>query len=174
MISFLVITRFCTIIKGLCPFLFHFACFSPYLKNLPIMFPAKFLAKPEPLNALPAKLEAWLNLSHLENATVFVMVKANAITNNNHQKVNLESLEKSICHIPKPRLRTDRHREKEEVDRESILPFVTSQIRFCRRTSARMASAIQSAGAVYMLSQKNLLSVAFCTLEPSGALSKTQ
>lgn len=38
------------------------------------MFPGKLP------NAPPAKLLAWLNLSHLEKATVFVTVRINAIT----------------------------------------------------------------------------------------------
>lgn len=43
------------------------------------MLLASDLAIPPPLNALPARLDAWLNLSHLENATVFVIVNINAI-----------------------------------------------------------------------------------------------
>lgn len=53
---------------------------SLHLKNLPTILPASPLAIPLPLNALPAHPLAWLNLSHLENATVFVMVRTNAIT----------------------------------------------------------------------------------------------
>jgi len=51
-------------------------------KNLPIMPPATFRARPPVFNALPAKFDAWPNLSHLENASVFVTVKLNAITRN--------------------------------------------------------------------------------------------
>lgn len=40
------------------------------------MLPAKF---PVP-NALPAKFEAWPNLSHLEKASVFIMVRTKAMT----------------------------------------------------------------------------------------------
>jgi len=36
-------------------------------------------AKPPELRALEAKLVAWLNLSHLEKATVFVMVRTRAM-----------------------------------------------------------------------------------------------
>ena len=43
------------------------------------MFPAKFLANPPPTNALLARFDAWLNLSHLEKATVFVSVRTKAI-----------------------------------------------------------------------------------------------
>lgn len=50
------------------------------MKNLPTKFPAMFVARPPPLNARPAKLEAWLNLSHLEKATLFVRVRTSAIT----------------------------------------------------------------------------------------------
>lgn len=52
----------------------------PYLKNLPTILlailPARF---PDP-NADPARFDAWLNLSHLENAKLFVIVKTSAIT----------------------------------------------------------------------------------------------
>lgn len=53
-----------------------------YLKNLPIIFPARLRAMPLPMNALPAMLEAWLNLSQREKARVFVIVsiKAMAVT----------------------------------------------------------------------------------------------
>ena len=51
-----------------------------HLKNRPTMFPARVLANPPPLNAPLVRLEAWLNLSHLEKATVFVIVRTRAIT----------------------------------------------------------------------------------------------
>jgi len=38
--------------------------------------PARFPVE----NAVPARFDAWLNLSHLENASVFVMVNTSAIT----------------------------------------------------------------------------------------------
>lgn len=51
-----------------------------YLKNLPTILlailPARF---PDP-SADPARFDAWLNLSHLENAKLFVIVKTSAIT----------------------------------------------------------------------------------------------
>ena len=50
-----------------------------HLNNLLTIFPAKFLANPVPISALFAIFDAWLNLSHLENATVFVIVRINAI-----------------------------------------------------------------------------------------------
>ena len=49
------------------------------VKSLLTMFPAKFLARPVDDTTPPAKLEAWLNLSHRENARVFVMVRINAM-----------------------------------------------------------------------------------------------
>lgn len=47
-------------------------------KNLPSRPPAKLFTIPPP-SALLAKVEAWLNLSHREKATVFVIVKMRAI-----------------------------------------------------------------------------------------------
>ena len=71
----------------------HFFCFRTpdtsasdakpgyhHLKNRPTMFPAIVLANPPPPNAPLVRLEAWLNLSHLEKATVFVSVRTRAIT----------------------------------------------------------------------------------------------
>jgi len=49
-------------------------------KNLPIIPPATFLAIPLVFSALPAKFDACPNLSHLEKASVFVIVKLNAMT----------------------------------------------------------------------------------------------
>lgn len=43
------------------------------------MPPARLFAIPPEYNAFDARFEAWLNLSHLENASVFVIVKINAI-----------------------------------------------------------------------------------------------
>ena len=40
------------------------------------MLPAKFVLP----NALPAKFDAWLNLSHRENARVFMTDNTNAMT----------------------------------------------------------------------------------------------
>src|SRR6266536_5703140 len=51
-----------------------------YRKNLLTNPPATFLASPPEYNALLAKFDAWLNLSALENATVFVIVRMNAMT----------------------------------------------------------------------------------------------
>lgn len=49
-----------------------------YLKILPNIPVAKFPAIP-PERAFEANEEAWLNLSHLENARVLVMVRIRAI-----------------------------------------------------------------------------------------------
>ena len=38
--------------------------------------PARFVL----LNALPARFDAWLNLSHREKASVFMMVRTRAMT----------------------------------------------------------------------------------------------
>ena len=46
------------------------------LLNIP---PARLLANPPEYIALEAKFDAWLNLSHLEKATVFVIVRTSAI-----------------------------------------------------------------------------------------------
>ena len=53
--------------------------------NLPKIPPAILLAIPLPYIALLAKLLAWLNLSHRENATVFVMVRTSAMTTRESQ-----------------------------------------------------------------------------------------
>lgn len=52
----------------------------PLVNILLNTLPATACANPPVLSALLAKLVAWLNLSHLEKATVFVMVRASAIT----------------------------------------------------------------------------------------------
>jgi hypothetical protein len=44
------------------------------------MFVAMDPAMLPPEKADPAKLDAWLNLSHLENASVFIIVKTSAMT----------------------------------------------------------------------------------------------
>jgi hypothetical protein len=45
-----------------------------------IMPPARFLARPDPYMAFEAKPVAWLNLSHREKASVFVIVRTSAMT----------------------------------------------------------------------------------------------
>lgn len=49
---------------------------------------AMFPANPVVEKAVPAMLDAWLNLSHREKASELVMVKAMAITTNNITSVN--------------------------------------------------------------------------------------
>ena len=55
------------------------------LLNIP---PARLLANPPEYIALEAKFEAWLNLSHLEKATVFVIVRTSAIAKVARKKVS--------------------------------------------------------------------------------------
>jgi hypothetical protein len=52
----------------------------PLLKNLPIIPLATFPAIPPEYSALPAIFDACPNLSHLEKASVFVIVRLSAIT----------------------------------------------------------------------------------------------
>jgi hypothetical protein len=52
---------------------------QPLEKNLPARLLAMFPAKPPEYSALPARFDAWLNLSHLENARLLVIVRASAI-----------------------------------------------------------------------------------------------
>ena len=61
------------------------------LLNIP---PARLLANPPEYIALEAKFDAWLNLSHLEKATVFVIVRTSAIAKSVREK---ESVGRSIC-----------------------------------------------------------------------------
>jgi hypothetical protein len=49
-----------------------------YRKNLPSRPPARLFTIPPPRARL-ANVDAWLNLSHREKATVFVMVRIRAI-----------------------------------------------------------------------------------------------
>lgn len=52
-----------------------------HLLKIPLIIPpARFLANPEPYKAPDANPLAWLNLSHRENARVFVIVRTSAIT----------------------------------------------------------------------------------------------
>jgi hypothetical protein len=67
-----------------------------HLKNLPTRFPAIFLANPLPIKAVFARFDAWLNLSHRENATVFVMVRINAIAIIPHVSIVLSSFAVSV------------------------------------------------------------------------------
>ena len=48
-------------------------------KSLPNTLPARLLAMPPEYMALEAKLDAWLNLSQREKASVLVMVRTRAI-----------------------------------------------------------------------------------------------
>ena len=55
------------------------------------MPPAILLAIPPEYKALPARLDAWLNLSHLEKASVFVIERASAMAIVDHISVPLAS-----------------------------------------------------------------------------------
>ena len=55
------------------------------LLNIP---PARLLANPPEYIALEAKFDAWLNLSHLEKATVFVIVRTSAIAKVGRKRVS--------------------------------------------------------------------------------------
>jgi hypothetical protein len=114
------------------------------------MFPAMDLANPPPLNAEFARFDAWLNLSHLENAIVLVMVRIKAMA----IYINIVILIYSISG----------KKNKEQVfffGGGEDSPTITNQIAFNNLTSARIASPTHNAGARYKLSQKNRLSVAF-------------
>jgi hypothetical protein len=115
--------------------------------------PARFLASPDPYMAFEAKPLAWLNLSHLEKASVFVMVRTSAMTAN--MLAFLLSLKAS------------------SFPQHSYLPTKVNQINF-NPTSAKMASTTHSTGCTYNAIQKNLLSVAFCSLDSGSADSNTQ
>jgi len=54
--------------------------YQPRVKNRVIIPPATDLAKPPVDSAFPAIFDAWPNLSHLEKASVFVIVRLRAIT----------------------------------------------------------------------------------------------
>ena len=58
------------------------------LNNLLNIPPARLLASPPEYIALEARFDAWLNLSHLENATVFVIVRTSAIAKSARGSVN--------------------------------------------------------------------------------------
>ena len=55
-------------------------------KNRPIIPPATFLAILPEYRALPARFDACPNLSHLEKAKVFVIVRLKAITTTGQSK----------------------------------------------------------------------------------------
>lgn len=55
-------------------------CHDHHPKNLPNSAVPTVLASPPVPIALFAILDAWLNLSHLENANVFVIVRTIAMT----------------------------------------------------------------------------------------------
>ena len=125
-----------------------------YLKSLPSRPPARLFTI-DPPNALFAKVDAWLNLSHREKASVLVMVKASAMAVKYQYR---ETLQETI-----PRGGLSRYS-----------PTRLSQITFCSLMMARMARPTHSAGATYRLSQKKRLSVAAMVREFGSEDSKTQ
>lgn len=93
-------------------------------------------------------LDAWPNLSHLENASVFVTVRIIAMT--------LHVSHARCGHLV-----------------AIHAPTRLNQMNFSL-ASAKTAIAIQHAGDAYNAIQKNRLSVAFTCLVSGAALSKTQ
>lgn len=71
-----------------------------YLKILPTMPLAIFPASPVVEKAVPAMLDAWLNLSHRENARELVMVKTIAITI--IKPVSHEVSPRQVSHVVRP------------------------------------------------------------------------
>lgn len=59
------------------------------LPSMPVMIE---LPIPPTLSTLLVKLFAWLNLSHLLKATVFVIVRMRAITATSYQQLNMSSV----------------------------------------------------------------------------------
>ena len=132
---------------------------SDYLNSLARKPPAILVPIP-PDRALLAKVDAWLNLSHLENAPVLVIVRIRAIASNWRQ-----------CHEITPWCQVW-NKKGSLISLNS--PTRLSQITFWSLTSARIARPIHRAGVAYRLSQKNLLSVALMTRVFGSELSKTQ
>lgn len=127
-----------------------------YRKNRPSMPPARLLTM-FPESARLAKVDAWLNRSHRENATVLVMVKINAMTGTADRGQLLS-----------PRKTPGRLTRRED------LPIKLSQMTLLRLTMARTASPTHNAGVTYKLSQKNLLSVALMVRVLGSDDSNTQ
>lgn len=123
---------------------------APHLvKNLLTIPPATFRAMLPVENAFPARFEACPNLSHLEKARVFVMVRPRATTlKTNRQHFSL--FWGHLFHSP------------------------TRGNHFQLETIANTANAIQRTGCAYKAIQKKRLSVAFITLTAGSELSKTQ
>lgn len=135
-------------------------CVKPdYLKSLPSMPPAKLDANPPVERALLANVDAWLNRSQREKATVFVMVKARAIAISKVSKNKKYTTIQASAYKPGGIINS---------------PTKLNQITPCNLTSARIASAIHNAGVAYRLNQKNLLSVALIVRVFGSELSKTQ
>lgn len=111
------------------------------MKSLPSRPPAKLFTIFPP-KARFAYVDAWLNLSLREKATVFVIVRTRAIATTTNSIS--DPLSDPWC---------TRGGMKNS-------PTKLSQITLLSRIIARMANPTQSAGAAYRLNQKNRLSVA--------------
>jgi hypothetical protein len=123
-------------------------CLYQRPKNLPIIPPATFLAIPLVFNALPAKFDACPNLSHLEKASVLVIVKLNAMTKTLSATLSAHS-------------------------NTSNIPTRVNQINSMLKIATK-ARPIQSKGCEYSAIQKKRLSVALMTLVEGSELSNTQ
>jgi hypothetical protein len=77
-----------------CLFADHAA--QPRENQRPTMLLAMLPARLPELKALPARLEAWLNLSHREKASVFMIVKTSAMTV--EFSISKDGCKKHDCH----------------------------------------------------------------------------
>lgn len=107
-----------------------------------------------PPKALFAKVEAWLNLSHREKATVFVIVRIRAIPASVKLVQNISNNRPLYARF--------------------ILPTRLSQITLTSLTIAKTAKPTHRAGVTYRLNQKNRLSVAVIVRTLGSEDSKTQ
>ena len=98
-------------------------------KILPTILLAMFPARPEEPNALPARFEAWLNLSHREKARLLVMVKTRAIA----------SIHNTVSHTPHSRQPPPRQEQ-------DINPPTSGSQMNISLTNANIASATQNSG----------------------------
>lgn len=118
---------------------------------------AIFPAKAPPDKAPPVKLDAWLNLSHLEKARVLVTVK--------HSAIAILPLAPIYSFLP--------FHIYQGCKKKTNIPTSVNQMNSNRKI-ATTASPTQSKGCEYSAIQKNLLSVALMILPDPSELSKTQ
>src|ERR1700726_1129770 len=137
------------------------------------MPPAMFLAMPLELSALPARLDAWLNLSQREKARVFVMDKIKARTVSNqpiHPHYQLLPPSQSFSLSPTAVLIEQTGMEQKREG--NYLPTSVSQIG-CSLTNGRIARANQNNGCTYNAIQKNLESGALIIFTAGSERSHT-